>query len=383
MSKPKILLTNFHPHGGGGHSAYLQRLLAGGLADSFDIGLAVPATSRLFQMAQSSRWRVFACDFPGNIKEIPGIFRAIGRLGEIRGEFSFVILHCNGSRDQTIATWWNAKQSNPAKIVRTHHAIRQLQTDPYHRWMHLRQTDLHIYVSHAQANICEAGRALKLPASVVIANGVDLQHFTPASKSEAVQRELNLQPDQFVFGSVAGTGAYKRLDLMVQALARLAEHRSRAVMVVLGGESGGRQLGRLAEQLGVASQFRFVSHQDDVRPYASVFDVGFLLSDAIESSPFAAREMMAMGCPMICSGYSGLLEVVDEGMTGFITRVGDVPSVAQAAELFMKMPPERLQQFRAAARDKAVRCFGQELLSKKTCAAYQRVLSARPASGSG
>ena len=381
MSKPKVLLTNFHPCGVGGHTTYFQRLLAGGLDEQFDVAVAAPETSLIFRLVKSSGRRVFACDFPGNIKEIPGVIRSVQRLGKIWREFPFQILHCNGSRDHSIAVWWKVWMRTQSRIVRTHHAIRQVHDDAYHRWIHIRQTELHIYVSHAQANINEAGRALRFPASAVIVHGVDLNHFTPRPKCDAVLRELNLHADQFIFGSVAGTSTYKRPDLMLKAVARLPEKlRERAVVVVLGGESGGRQLGKLAQDLGIAGQFRFVSHQEDVRPFVTVFDVAFLLSDVVESASFAAREMMAMGSPMICSGYSGLLEVVDEGVTGFITRVGDVSAVAFAAESFLNMQPERLQQFRRAAREKAIRCFSQELLTQKTCAAYQRVLSAPLAS---
>ena len=373
MSKPRVLLTNFHPGDGGGHTTYLQRLLAAGLQEQFEVAVAAPENSRILRWVRQAGHRAYACDFPGGILEGPAIFRAIRRLSQIYQEFPFAILHSNGSRDQTLAGWWLRITNAPPRLVRTHHAIRQVHDDCYHRWLHHRQTASHIYVAHAQANINEAGKALRCPNSHVIANGVDLQAFAPTPKSELLLQELEIAPGQLVFGSVGGTAPHKRVDVMLRALA-LVPARERAVIIALGGESGGRQLCELAHELKVATQFRFVGHQADVRPYVSLFDVGFLLSDR-ESSPFSAREMMAMGAPLLCSGFAGMIELVEEGVSGYITRVGDCREVARRVEEFLTMPAPHLKTFQTAARAKAIRSFNQQEMVRKTCAVYTQVLS--------
>jgi glycosyltransferase involved in cell wall biosynthesis len=372
--RAKVLITNFHPGDGGGHTTYILRLLSAGLPEHFDIALAVPESSRLFADAQQSGVKVFPCDFPGKFKEIPAIVRAIRRFGQIHRAFPFQAVHCNAARDHAIAAWWKVASNGRVRILRTHHAIRQTPDDPYHRWLHNRLTDLHIFVSHAQLGLNEAGKALKHPASVVITNGLDLASYSPAAKSEQVLRELGVRPGQMIFGTVGGTATHKRVDVMLRAVAGLPD-RSRVLVVVLGGEITGRKVCRLAESLQMRDQFRFAGLQSDVKPYISVFDVGFVLSDSIETSSFAAREMMAMGVPMICSGYSGLLEVVEDRLNGFITTPGSVAEVASRVQEFLSMPEEQMKKFRQAARDKAVRCFGQELMIRKTREAYQRVLA--------
>ena len=105
----------------------------------------------------------------------------------------------------------------PATALKScsHHAIRQLSNDFYHRCFHHRLTDQHIYVAHAQRNINEAGNALRCSASVVIANGLDLAAYTPAPKCDRILRELGIQPDQMVFGSVGGVAHHKRVDIML------------------------------------------------------------------------------------------------------------------------------------------------------------------------
>ena len=343
MSRPKVLITNFHPGDGGGHTTYILRLLSAGLADHFDIALAVPESSRLFTASQQLGVQVFPCEFPGKFKELPEIIRAIRRFGQIHRAFPFLAVHCNGARDHAIAAWWKAASNSRAQILRTHHAIRQTPGDPYHRWLHNRLTNLHIYVSHAQQGLNEAGNALKHPASVVIANGLDLESYSPAGKSEQVLREFGIQPGQMIFGTVGGTASHKRVDVMLRAVASLPD-RSRAVVVVLGGEITGKKVSRLAESLGIRDHFRFAGLHVDVKPCISVFDVGFILSDSIETSSFAAREMMAMGVPMICSGYSGLLEVVEDGLNGFITTPGSVAEVASRVQDFLRMPEEQLKK---------------------------------------
>ncbi len=55
----------------------------------------------------------------------------------------------------------------------------------------------------------------------------------------------------------------------------------------------------------------------------------FVLASAQENSPMVIREAMAVGVPVVATRVGGVHYLVDEGTTGFLVDVGDVPGLAQ------------------------------------------------------
>ena len=87
----------------------------------------------------------------------------------------------------------------------------------------------------------------------------------------------------------------------------------------------------------------------------------FLLPSETESFGLAALEAMASGVPVITSNTGGLPEVVDHGISGYLTDVGDVESmVKHAIHLFES--EERLVKFKVEARKKAKVFFDVKII---------------------
>jgi len=100
-----------------------------------------------------------------------------------------------------------------------------------------------------------------------------------------------------------------------------------------------------------------VRYEPDPRGYLSLIDVGFLLSESIEAISFAARELMAMGKPLISSNYAGLVENVDDRLNGRLVEVGDAAGVAEAIGWFLDLDAAVLGEVSRNARLKAERVF--------------------------
>lgn len=374
-SPPRVLLTNFHPHGGGGHVTFIRAVLESHLGREFQFGVASPPDSRALAVARELGVPAFPCWFPGNIKEIPDVIRAMGVFRRVCGEFAPAIVHCNGGRDHSIVAWRRWWDKSGEAIVRTHHAIRQIPDTPYHRWLYDEATALHTYVSHSARNLSSVGRRTLRPTNyAVVENGVDLERFAPRPPDPELAARLGRREGEVVFGSCAGLGGYKRVDLMLRAAARL-QGRYPFRVVALGGEDGGRRYTALARELGVGERFVYGGFHQDVRPWCSLFDVGFILSDAIETISFAAREMLATGIPLISSTYAGLVENVEEGYNGLLVRPGRVEDVEGAMVAFLEMSPQRRREMGRNARAKAERSFDRGRHLARLGAVYRSVLS--------
>jgi glycosyltransferase involved in cell wall biosynthesis len=355
----RILLTNFHPHqdGGGGHARYIRTILESELRNDFEFGVAAPEGSGVWATAGALAAPAFACPFPGHITEVPQMFGAMRRFEQIYREWRPDVVHLNGSRDQNIVVLWKATRSQRVPCVRTHHAVRNIPDNPYNRWAYRTMVQGHIYVGHSARNISWAYGSLRVPNARVIPNGVDISFWRPAAKDPAFLAKYGVRPSDFVFGSHAGMGAHKRTDLFLRGAALALKRGARPFKILLrGNEREIAASGRLARELGL-DNLVYVQYERDPRGYLSLVDVGFLLSESIEAISFAARELMAMGKPLISSNYAGLVENVDDRLNGRLVEVGDAEGVAEAIEWFLGLDAAALAEISGNARLKAERVF--------------------------
>lgn len=355
----KILLTNFHPHqdGGGGHARYIRTVLNSDLRKDFDFGVAAPEGSGVWSTGRELGAATFACPFPGHFREIPQMLGAVRRFGAIYAEWRPDLIHTNGSRDQNIVVLWKALGRHRVPAVRTHHAVRNIPDNAYNRWAYRTMLDGHIYVGHSARNISWSEGSLTVPNSRVIPNGVDVRHWQPMPKDPAFMAKYGITAADFVFGSHAGMGAHKRTDLFLHGAAIALKRGVRPFKVLLrGNEREIEGSSHLAGELGLKNVVH-VRYEPDPRGYLSLIDVGFLLSESIEAISFAARELMAMGKPLISSNYAGLVENVDDRLNGRLVEVGDADGVAEAIGWFLDLDRAALEEVSRNARQKAERVF--------------------------
>jgi len=372
----RILLTNFHPHqdGGGGHARYVRTILESNLRKDFEFGVAAPEGSGVWATGRALGAPTFACGFPGHITEAPQMLGATRRFEQIYWEWRPELIHLNGSRDQNIVVLWKATRGRGVPCVRTHHAVRNIPDSAYNRWAYRKMVQAHLYVGHSARNISWAGAALKVPNARVIPNGVDVDFWRPAPRDPAYLAKYGVSASDFVFGSHAGMGAHKRTDLFLRAAARALQRGARPFKILLRGNEREIAASRaLADELGL-DNLVYVRYEPDPRGYLSLIDVGFLLSESIEAISFAARELMAMGKPLISSNYAGLVENVDDRLNGRLVECGDAEGVAEAIEWFLGLDAAALAEVSRHARLKAERVFSAVNQTRELGRFYAHVL---------
>jgi L-malate glycosyltransferase len=373
----KILITNFHPQqdGGGGHMRFIRTILDSPLRREFEFAIAAPEGSAVWKTGKALGFPTFACAFPGNLKEIPQMVAAVGRFAQISRDWEPNLIHVNGSRDQAIVVLWKQLYGQTTPCLRAHLAVRCIPNNVYNRWSYQRMVQGHVYVGHSAKNISWAAGSLKTPHARVIPVGVDLDFWTPREKDAAALEKFGLARTEFVFGSHAGMGDHKRTDLFLRAAALVRRGEGRPFRVLLKGKEEEIHASReLAQSLGVSDAI-YVRHEPDPRAYLSLIDVGFILSESIEAISYAARELMAMGKPLISSNYAGLVENVDDRLNGRLVECGDAAGVAEAIRWFLALSPEALAQLGRRAREKAEQVFSVEGQIRGMAEYYRVVLA--------
>lgn len=103
-------------------------------------------------------------------------------------------------------------------------------------------------------------------------------------------------------------------------------------------------------ELGISDAVRFLGKLEAVEEVLSVADL-FLMPSEKESFGLAALEAMACEVPVISSNTGGLPELNIQGITGFLSNIGDVEDMTRKA-LFV-LDKQNLPQFKANALKRA------------------------------
>ena len=98
----------------------------------------------------------------------------------------------------------------------------------------------------------------------------------------------------------------------------------------------------------------------------------FLLPSEMESFGLVALEAMANEVPVISSNAGGLSEVNKHGVTGFLSEIGDVTSMAENA-LKLLLDDDKLKQFKKQDKEQA-QLFDIDVVVKQYEAIYQKAL---------
>ncbi len=370
----KILLTNFHPYDGGGHTTYLLSLYRI-LNRDHTIFLACPPTSRLYTVAQEvCSDNVVGIDFPGKPKELLDIIKNLKKvIGLIKVE-SFDIIHVNGSPDHRMIMYAKMLLHDHTPLVKTIHNSLSPRTNLYTKMREKYFTDKTIVVSDYQKQVLfDSGYTDD--EVTTIHNGVDTDYFIPVAPSEDMMRKYGIRDSDIVFVSVAGLDLYKGWHLLVEAVAGLDETLRKRIKIVLAGKTPGKETrAKYIDRFGMKNHVFFTGLLSDVRDVISIADAGFVLSYKIEAMPFSCREMMSMGKPVLVSDYAGLPENIDDGINGWIAESLNVNSIkGRIVEICAGL--DKLDRFSMEARKKAEKEFGLNTFIDKTFSCYESVLS--------
>jgi len=364
-----ILLTNFHPGKGGGHTTYLNYLFndISSLRSSINIYIAVPKTSKLNQdLKKNFQSKVFDIDFPGKPKNFLKIIKNVKAFSKLVKKNKINIVHTNGTPDHKIVMLCKWFYKLDYKIVRTKHDSFPIKQHWFAKKLYDKYTDELIVVSRYQyTKISDINLKNK---TTIICNGVDLKYFKPRKKSKKLANKFQLLDSDLVFVSVAGTATYKGWQLLVEATSRLDKNLRDSIKIIIVGNSPAEyEIEKFVNTFKMQDNVIFTGFMSDVRNVISVADLCFVLSTNTETISFACREMMSMGRAVLVSDYAGLPENVTHQEDGWIVKSNSVREIVKFIRYLPEVDLEKLSQ---NAYKKAQNEFGSEKFIEKTLSIY-------------
>lgn len=113
------------------------------------------------------------------------------------------------------------------------------------------------------------------------------------------------------------------------------------------------------ESMGVVENLGF---QDDIIPWLRRCHCVILPSLGGEGVPNVLLEAAATGRPCIASDINGSVDVVEDGVTGYIFRKGNARSLIEKVEQFVSLSYEEKKQMGLNGHDKVMREFDREIV---------------------
>ncbi|MDB4915543.1 MAG: glycosyl transferase group 1 [Gemmatimonadetes bacterium] len=124
---------------------------------------------------------------------------------------------------------------------------------------------------------------------------------------------------------------YKRVDLLLQAMARLTQEHVEARLIVAGRGSEERALRRHAERLGIAHRVEFRGFVPEEEKFALMSRAwANVITSAKEGWGMSILDAATYGTPSIASDSPGLRDAVRDGQTGILVPHGNVTELAGA-----------------------------------------------------
>ncbi|MGH7449083.1 MAG: glycosyltransferase family 4 protein [Longimicrobiales bacterium] len=200
----------------------------------------------------------------------------------------------------------------------------------------------------------------------VIENGVDLEFYSPEPQVSRFEA-----PTVLYLGRLR---RYKRVDLIVRAIARLRDAGVDARLIIGGRGDARTGLERLAADLGVTDRVEFAGFVTE-ETKRELFRRAWLhaLTSPKEGWGISNMEAAACGTATVASDSPGLRDSVRDGTTGFLAPHGDVGALADQFRRILQDPSLR-DQLGRQARTIAER-FSWERSADRTEAHLQRVLT--------
>lgn len=202
----------------------------------------------------------------------------------------------------------------------------------------------------------------------VIPNFVDIDRFHQSDKGHF--KKMLAPNGERILVHVSNFRKVKRVEDAIKTFAVVLKQLPSKLLMI--GDGPERQNAEeLCRHLGIMHEVRFLGKQDQMDEILSIADL-FLLPSQYESFGLAALEAMACGVPVISTNAGGLPEINVQGVTGYLSDVGDVADMAKHS-LELLSSDERLQEAKDAARNHA-RKFEKALIIPTYEALYEQVL---------
>ncbi len=203
----------------------------------------------------------------------------------------------------------------------------------------------------------------------VIYNFIDTNKY-PVAKDADCDRTSLANENERIITHISNFRPVKRVEDVVRIFYKI-QNKIPSKLLLVGDGPDREKVDLLCKELNIKEKVLFLGNSNEVNKILCYSDL-FLLPSETESFGLAALEAMAAKTPVISSNSGGLPEVNLNGVTGFLSNVGNIDEMASNA-IHILEDSSTLTKFKENAL-KHSEAFTLEQILPKYMAVYKRVL---------
>jgi glycosyltransferase involved in cell wall biosynthesis len=253
---------------------------------------------------------------------------------------------------------------------------------PWQLWLDRRQIGRTTRLVGNSQSVAHFYRTLGVPTEkvVVIPNGVELPDQSTTDRDAALA-SFDIPAGSRVMGFAGRLAPQKRVHDLVWAMQLLKQLTDRVYLMLIGdGPERGRLLD-LARHMSCDHLVRFAGHRDDADRLIGMLDVFWLASD-FEGMSNSVMEAMAAGVPVVASDIPANRELVVDGQTGFLVKVGDSVGFAQFTDRILG-DPALARRLGDAGRERMRTEFSVDKMVARHADLYREIANGHGTGGGG
>ena len=273
---------------------------------------------------------------------------------------------------RTLVSYWGAEMSS------LNHGLRLL-SKRLQVLLTRHRPDHFVFESEAMRVLAVQGRGVPRSETSVCPLGVDTDRFKPADAAVRgyAHSAFGIPLSRRIVYYAGHFEPRKGVDVILRATKELVDDRGREdVHVLLLGNrpEDEARLRPIVAGSRADHHVTFAGYRDDAPRLTAASDVAVIASVGWDSFPRTSIEVAAAGLPLVASRLQGLIEAVDDGVTGFLFKPGD--HTALADHLASLLDDDALRhRMAAAARERVLARFSLARQREGLVEVIQRVRS--------
>lgn len=193
----------------------------------------------------------------------------------------------------------------------------------------------------------------------------------PTTKSrESMRRDLGLRDKDFLVLHISNLRPVKRIPDLLKTISLVSKKHSIKLLILAG--SSFHQYLPLVHKYNLKRSVIVKEKVLHIENYLQAADLGFYPSE-LESFGLGILETMRFGSPIVATKVGGIPEVVENGKSGLLYKVGDIAGFKHGIECFIK-DRKQLKIMGENAKVRACNKFSAEIAVHRYLNYYKKIL---------
>jgi len=205
----------------------------------------------------------------------------------------------------------------------------------------------------------------------LIVNGIDLGRFVMTNDKLRREARQNMAiNDGPLIGIIARLSDVKGIDILIKAMPEILKKMPAANLMIAGQGPEEALLRKITKDLSLTQNVRFRSAIDQTQALLPAFDV-FAMPSLMEGLGLSVMEAQACGIPVVASRIGGLVDLIEDGRSGYLVPVND-PAALAGRILELLGNPSQSKRLAHEARLNIEKHFTSEKMTNATLKVYEQ-----------